>query len=191
MPDEQDQQQAQTTTENASGSETTNSGQASEQEQPKFTQAQLDAILKDRLDQERRQREKAAERAKEEAEAKALADQQKWKELAEQQAGRITELEKATADVETLKTRAERAEKTLAEYVAGMLDSVPEPFRPLLDRLDPVERLEWMTKNRDSLTGNGRVPIPGTPKPNGRQPSLDQKAQQDYEALKQSGRYRL
>lgn len=48
-----------------------------------FTQADLDRIIKDRLDQERAKGEKAAAKAKADAETAALAEQGKFKEIAD------------------------------------------------------------------------------------------------------------
>jgi hypothetical protein len=70
----------------------------------KFSQAELDAIVKDRLDRERKQSEAKAQREREAAEAKAAEEQGKFKELAEQRQTRIAELEPFQAKAERYET---------------------------------------------------------------------------------------
>jgi hypothetical protein len=50
----------------------------------RFTQAELDAIIKDRLAKEKRKAEEKADEARKEAEREALKEQEKYKELYEQ-----------------------------------------------------------------------------------------------------------
>jgi hypothetical protein len=71
-----------------------------------FTQAQLEAAIKERLDRERKKSEEAAAKAATEAEQKRLADQQEWQKLAEARAQEL-------AALEPVKAQAERYEAAL------------------------------------------------------------------------------
>lgn len=130
-------------------------------------QEAIDKRLADRLERERKKAEGAAQKAREEAESKALADQAKFQELAEKRAEKLKELETSTADLtgklETTAQKAERYEKALGLMLAEQRKRVPDHLHTLLDKLDPVEQLEWIAGNADKLTGaNG---VPATPKP--------------------------
>ena len=76
-------QDAAQTTGDATG---TNSGQ----EARTFTQADLDRIVKERLDREQAKAKQATEKAQADAEAKVLAEQGKYKELFEKQQAELT-----------------------------------------------------------------------------------------------------
>lgn len=69
-------------------------------EEKKFTQAELDLIIKERLEREKRRAEEIAAKAKEKAEAEALAKNQEWEKLAKQ---REEELVRLNAELEAAK----------------------------------------------------------------------------------------
>ena len=166
---------------NATGA---NSGEGAAQE-PKFTQADLDRIVKERLDKASKKAEEAQKKAAEEAAAKTLAEQGEFKTLAETRAARIAELEAATAGsgeaVTKLSEQIETYKATLASYVKAQRKNVPDHIGTLLDALDLPAQLKWLTDNADKLT----TPISGvtpTPKPNGTMSdSAKEKAQKEFE----------
>lgn len=125
----------------------------------------IDSRLKDRLDREAKKREAAAQKAKEEAEAAALAEQLKFEELADKRAGKITELEgnltTATGDLETANSQLKRYKTALTQQLEAAKKDLPEATLELLNRLDPVEQLEYLAKHGQSIA----------PKPNGVPPS--------------------
>jgi hypothetical protein len=87
-----------------------------------FTQADVDRIVKERLQREQGKAEQLAQKAREEAEAKALAEQGKYKEL----------FEKQQADLRTAADRVKALElQTLRNNVATKV-GLPAAF---VDRL--------------------------------------------------------
>ena len=70
-------------------------------EQPKFTQAQLDAIIKDRLERADKQKEAASKAAADAAKAEELKAKQEWQTLAEQ---REKELKDAQSKLEKMQS---------------------------------------------------------------------------------------
>lgn len=161
----------------------TNSGDNAAAE-PKFTQSDVDRILTERLERERKKSDEKTRKAKEDAEAKALEDQQKFQELAQQRGTKVTELETSVAtmatELEAAKATAERYEKALTNILAEQLKRVPEHLTSLLAKLDPVEQLKWLTNNGEKLTSTNGVPA--TPKPKGNLTEAErEKAQKDAE----------
>lgn len=147
-------------------------------------QEAIDKRLAERLERERKKSEAATQKAREEAESKSLAEQQKYQELAEKRAKALTELETTAAEtaakLEAEQAKAQRYEKALNVYLADQRKRVPEHLYSLLDKLDPVEQLEWISTNGDKLTtANG---VPATPKPQAGMTDADrQRAQKETE----------
>lgn len=113
------------------------------------------------------QQEQAAAAAKSEADKakqKQLKEQERWQELATAHETKVAELE---PQVQALTAERNRAYEVLEAHAEAMLESVPALFRPLVEGLPVLERLQWLTANRDKLETGGR-PV-GTPvTPNGR-----------------------
>lgn len=151
-----------TTTGDATGQ---NSG--TDKPTPTFTQSDVDRIVNERLDRERKKAETVAQKAREEAESKALADQAKFQELADKRGKQVTDLETAnatlTTQLEAVTTKADRHEKAIQALLAEQMKAVPEHLHSLLSKLDAVEQLEWIAGNADKLktATNG---VPPTPK---------------------------
>ncbi len=114
----------------------TNGGEA------RFTQADVDRLIKDRLDRERRKSHEATEKARQEAEAKGLQEQGKFKELADQLAAKVTELtpyqERITAYDAALKPHIDDRIKALPEALRDLVDSDADA----LTMLDTLAKLE-------------------------------------------------
>jgi len=76
----------------------------------KFSQADMDRVVKERLEREKKKTEETAAKAKADAEAAALAEQGKYKELAEKSQkeaeAKQAEKEKAEAELKSLKLRS-------------------------------------------------------------------------------------
>lgn len=135
-----------------------------------FTQADVDRIVQERL---RRAEEKAAEatrKAQQAAEEKALKENQQFKELSERQAADLAamqaKIEGLTKDFESIGGSAERYKTALETHVKAQRKGLPDPICALLDNLDPVAQMEWLTKNAATLTNAGGAPPP-TPRANG------------------------
>jgi MFS superfamily sulfate permease-like transporter len=147
-------------------------------------QTAIDERLKKRLEREQRKAEELAQKARDEAEAKALADQQEWQKLAEKHGKSAetlkAELDTRLADLEAVNQRIERAEEALAGYLKAEKEGLPESVLELLEKLDPVDQLAYLTKHRDALTSKADG-VPPSPKP----ADLDQAGQQERGQRKQ------
>jgi len=125
----------------------------------KFTQAELDAIVKERLDREKKQRDKAAAEAKKKAEEKALAENQEWKKLADE---REAELAKIQAELKTANL-LELKRAAAAEY------ELPEALIPRLQG-DTKEDIEADAKQlAETLPKPSKQPRISTTNPGGEQ----------------------
>lgn len=100
-----------------------NKPEGSNGEEPKFTQAQLDAILSDRLKRERDKREADEKKAREEAERKRLEENNEFKSLAD----------KYREELDALKEDARKAKKTALLVKAGYSDEQVERYAKFVD----------------------------------------------------------
>jgi hypothetical protein len=137
-----------------------------------FSQAEVDRIVKERLEREQEKAQnaakKAAETARAEAEAKALAEQGEFKKLFEQASDKLKALESLQAQAEAAQENAKRLEKALVGYRDARFGEVPEHIQVLLKRMEVVEQIEWLTANAGKLAGHAdekATPAKGTPRP--------------------------
>lgn len=129
------------TTDDATGQDTpANGGTAGKT----FSQAEVDALIKERLDRQKRAIDADAEKGRRQAEEAALAEQGKWKEIAEAHAAEISRLSPAAA-------RVSRLEAVLEKQLQAALVGIPDHIKPLLDKLDVAERLEYLAEHRAAL----------------------------------------
>lgn len=132
-------------------------------------QAKLDQIITNRLQRQREKLEAEAEeaqrKAEQEAEEARLAEQQEFQELAEK---RKAELDKVKPELEALQERAKRYEEALESHAAQALEHVPDFVKPLLEKMDLLEKLNYIAEHAEEFAGNGGpAGPPKTPKPNG------------------------
>jgi hypothetical protein len=107
----------------------------------RFTQAELDAVVKDRLERQKRASEAAQEKTRKEAEEKALKEQGEFKTLAESR----------QAEIEALKPKAEYAEQleaVVTKLLAEQRKDVPKHIVALLDKLSITDQLDYITTNK-------------------------------------------
>ena len=132
-----------------------------------FTQAELDLIVKQRLEREQKKAEKAAEKARKDAELSALAEQQEWQQLATKRQEAIVELESQVGNVETLTSLNSKYETALMTYRDALMDGVPASVTTLLEGKDVADQLAWLSEHRSEFVEQqGRLPgMPATPKP--------------------------
>ena len=138
-------------------------------EEKKFTQSDIDRILKERLEREKTTRDKLAAKAREEAEAEALKKNEEWQTLAKQLEARVGELE-------PLGERVTKLSGALEKYLAAEKKDLPKYVLDLLGKLDPVDQIEYLAANRDEL-GKQRGPegVPPSPTPRDRTLSEDER----------------
>jgi hypothetical protein len=150
-------------------------------------QKHIDSLLKDRIEREQRKAQKLADDAKAKAEADALIAQGKFQELAESQAIELANLKPLVEQIEAEKAETERYRKAMTTMLESQRAELPAPIIALLDRLDPLEQLEWISKNAAELTskdGDAKAGIKASPK--GDNGTVD-----DEEARKQAYRVRF
>lgn len=128
--------------------------------------SELKAKLKATNDENARRRHEQAEaekKAKADEDAR-LAEQGKFKELSESQAKTIADLQKVVEESKPITTQLEKYKQVVKAYLDAEKKIVPDIYAPLLERLDPVEQLEWIAANKDKLAHTDGVP----PTPNGK-----------------------
>lgn len=150
MADQPAETAAQTTTTTATeqATDTTPAAQAAATATDKtFTQAEVNEIVKARLQREQTRAQETAQKAAQEAEAKALAEQGKFKELYEKLQADNTAAQQRIRDMETAALRRDVATKFnlpagLADRLRGstaeeleadaklLLDAMPKPAAP-------------------------------------------------------------
>lgn len=116
-----------------------------------FNQADVDKIVKERLEREKAKTEAAAQKARQEAEAQALAEQGKWKELAEAQGKRIADLEQAAIELKAAQAKVTQYEKALTEYRDAQFAGVPDHIKTLLEGRDILDQMAWLTANQEKV----------------------------------------
>jgi hypothetical protein len=126
--------------------------------------------------------------AKELREAKAKLDEIETNKLGEieRRDKQIADLKAQVAEVETVRQRADRLEAALTAHLAAQRKGIEDKgVLELLDKLDPVDQLEWIAKHGATAAGGQRPGIPASPRPNGHRP--EQKADLAYDRMKAAG----
>lgn len=95
-----------------------------------FTQSELDAIIKTRLEQADRKHKSAAEQAAAQAAEQSAIEQGKWKELYEK--------------AKPLAERTTAAEAFIAELLEAETAAVPDKLKPLIPQGDALTTLRWV-----------------------------------------------
>lgn len=152
------------------GTGTSQTDQNSGDQEKKFSQAELNAILKDRLDRKEREAETKAAKDKEKADADKLKEQEKWKELADSNETKAktleTQLETATASLAKL-TEIVQAQLTadIKDWPDEVKSILPGADADLLVRYDAIMKAKPLAAKLIGAPG-----VPGNrpnPKPNG------------------------
>jgi hypothetical protein len=151
----------------------------------KFTQDDIDRIVRERLEREKRKRDEALKQQQEEAERKRLEEEQKYKELYEKLQQDL-EAQKATAlqvRKESMLAQAgysEEQSKTLVKLIEGEDDDT------LKASLESVKALFPPVKEKnygDPNPGNGGKQVP-------KKKDLEEKGKSAYQRLKAKGKIR-
>lgn len=136
------------------------------EEDRKFSQAELDAIIDDRLKRERKKSEEAAEKARKKAEDEALTKNQEWQQLAEKRQKDLETLTQEKAGLEPFKEKAERYEKALMDQLTKVKEKLPKYLLPLIDKMDPVEAMAYIAEHAEEL---GAKPLTYSETPEGKE----------------------
>lgn len=147
-----------------------------------FTQAEVDAIIADRLKRQEKALLRKLEKAQQEAADEKLKDEAQWQQLADKRQARIAQLE---AELETAQTRLDQLdayEKSVKTFADKLSDPLPDGVKALLAKLPPVEQLNWLTEHGHTGTAVLNGP-PATPAPKDAVPlSEDQRRKMSYRA---------
>jgi small-conductance mechanosensitive channel len=140
-------------------------GNATEEKSGKtFTQADVENIVKERLERAQKQAEKKAADAAKAAEEKALADNSEFQKLAEKRAAELQELSGKVQTLEQVQEKAKRYEKSLSTFRDQLIAGVSPAILELLKSRDIADQLDWLIANPQN--GN-KTPFPTTPDPKG------------------------
>lgn len=126
---------------NSEMKESVNSGDSNHdkkpEEEPRFTQEDVNRILDERLKRERRKREEALERERQEAEKKRLEEQQQYKELYENLKAEIAEKEKKAleASKRAFMAQAGYTEEQINRYAKFVVGNSEEEIKEALEAL--------------------------------------------------------
>jgi hypothetical protein len=126
-------------------------------------QAYIDDKLKERLERAQRSADKKAQEAREQAAADAAAKNGEWQKLAESREGKIKELSAQVETITSLQEKADKYEKALKAHLDTQRTGLPAHVLVLLDKLDPVEQLEYIAKNHDALAAPAQKRSNGVP----------------------------
>lgn len=131
-----------------------------ESEERKFTQADIDRAVQERLAREKKKREQAAEQARLDAERKHLAEQEKYKELAENLQSELDAYKTQALDAkrDALLAKAGYSEKQIEKYRKFIVGETDEDLAKAVDEL--VEDIPPKPKYVDPSAGNAPKPEP-------------------------------
>lgn len=150
---------------------------------PTFTQADLDRILADRLERQKKKLLKELDQAKDEEATRQLESAAEWQKLAEKRQAQLAERDGRITELEAAAALVEKYGVALDAYVTQLADGLPAPILALLAPMDAAAKLEWLAANRAQFAQPAatetsgqpaqRAAIPQTPRPRTDQPLTD------------------
>lgn len=114
-------------------------------------QTEVDRIVKERLDRERKKSEEAAEKARKTAEEEALSKNQEYQKLAETRQATITELEAKLKEKEVSDGTLKKYQEAVTNLVKTQVAKLPKPVKILVEKMDPLEQLQYIAENAKEL----------------------------------------
>lgn len=146
-------------------------------EDRKFTQADVNRIIKQRLDEEK-------DRATRAAEEKAAAEKGEWQSLATK---RETERDAALADAKALKEQVESISTAINALLESEMKALPAALLDLKPSSgDILQTIDWLTKAKKAAPKLGQPKVPG----NNDDPKPRQKGANDEDAQAGVSEYR-
>lgn len=156
-------------------------------EEKKFTQAELEQHIKDRLEREKKKTEEATAKAKADAEAEAAKKNGEFQKLAEQREKELAEATSKLKGLEDLQAQLTEMSAAMQKVIDTQTATLPDPVKELLKGLSPVKQLEWLAKNAGTFTsgttqqntqkpGGGALPDADPGKPAKPEEIVNQKA---------------
>jgi len=161
-----------------------------EQDKPQgktFTQAELDAIIEERLTRAKESAKRESEKAAKKAEEETAAKNGEWQKLAESRQAEIDNTAKRLAELEPYQTQAQRYKDALERHLSGMTEKLPEHVKELLKGKDPVEQIEYLTKFGAALgVKNGVPPTPPENQTNASQSEIERRRAEYAKSVRQN-----
>jgi len=114
-------------------------------------QAAVDLIVKERLEREHKKSEANAEKARKAAEEEALVKNKEFETLAEARKTKVGELEAQIAELTPFKDQAEKYKAAMEKIVKTQVDKLPAAIKTLLERLDPIEKMQYIADHAKEL----------------------------------------
>lgn len=148
----------------------------------KFSQAELDALIAERLKRQKAAFEAQQQKQKDEAEQRTLTEQQQYKELAAKHEARVKELEPLQSEVETLRA-------IVQQQLDVAKKDLPKHITALLDKMAPADQLAWVVENRSALVTPAAPDINAGNK--GASVSKHDRIQDAVQDLRKTGTYNL
>jgi small-conductance mechanosensitive channel len=153
------QKDDQKTDDSAGGEDAEKAGKKKEKVADITFTAEQQALVDQKIGEARtKEREKAkgeleaeTAKAKKKADEEALKDKQEWQKLAEQRQTEIDDLTKAKTELEPFKDQAEKYKKALDSILAAQKKELPKHIVELLEKMDPVEAMDYITKHAKDL----------------------------------------
>lgn len=137
-----------------------------------FTQDELNAILADRLERQKKKLLAELEQRRDEEATKQLEEAAEWQKLAEKRQKQLQDRDVRLAELEAQAGQADKYSKALETYVTALSDGLPDAIMTLLASMDTADRLTWLTANRDQFVQQPtdepeakKRPLPSTPAP--------------------------
>lgn len=113
-------------------------------EEKRFTQAELEKVVTDRLARQRSALEAQQREAQQALEQQKLEDQKEFEKLAKQRAEEITSLRPRAG-------LADSYEKGVSRLMAEASRELPANIQMILNKLSLPDQLDWLTENLDSV----------------------------------------
>jgi hypothetical protein len=114
-------------------------------------QVELERVLKERLERERKKSETAAEKVRRQAEEDALTKNKEFETLAEQRKTKVGELEAQVAELAPLKDQVEKYKGAMETILKAQMAKLPKALLPLLEKLDPIEKMQYLADHAKEL----------------------------------------
>ncbi len=114
-------------------------------------QAEVDMIVKERLAREKKKSEADADKVRKQAEEEALTKNKEFEQLAETRKAKVGELEAQVTELTQYKDLAEKYKGAMEKILDAQLSKLPLSIKALMARLDPIEKMEYLTEHAKEL----------------------------------------
>lgn len=114
-------------------------------------QAEVDRLLKERLDRAKKQSEAEAEKARKKAEEETLTKNKEFETLANTRQQEIEARDKELAELKGVKEQNEKYAESIGKIVKTQIEKLPKPVQFLLAKMDPLEQMDYIAQYAKDL----------------------------------------